>query len=95
MKSFRKLEFLLENGSHSEMEILGCDTNGCAPHQSPPRSPLPVQVIQGIAEFDQIQIQDWDKEAEEDEAAAEEEELIWVQQEIQRLRQEQESIMGR
>jgi hypothetical protein len=56
---------------------------------------LPVQVIQGIAEFDQIQIQDWDKEAEEDEAAAEEEELIWVQQEIQRLRQEQESIMGR
>jgi hypothetical protein len=26
MKSFVKIEFILENGSHSEMEILGCDT---------------------------------------------------------------------
>jgi hypothetical protein len=32
-----------------------------------------------------MQVQDWDEEAEEDEAAAEEEELISVQQEIERL----------
>jgi hypothetical protein len=25
MKSFRKFDFLLENGSHSEMKILRCD----------------------------------------------------------------------
>jgi hypothetical protein len=54
-------------------------TNGGAPLQSPPRAPSPVQVIQANAEFDQIQMQDWDEEAEEDEAVAEEEELINVQ----------------
>jgi hypothetical protein len=27
MKSFRNFEFLLENGSHSEMEISGCDNH--------------------------------------------------------------------
>jgi hypothetical protein len=32
-----------------------------------------------------MQVQDWDEEAEEDEATAEEEELISVQQEIERL----------
>jgi hypothetical protein len=26
MKSFIKFEFILENGSHSKKEILGCDT---------------------------------------------------------------------
>jgi hypothetical protein len=31
-------------------------------------------------------VQDWDEEAEEDKAAAEEEELVKVQQEIERLR---------
>jgi hypothetical protein len=51
-------------------------TNESAPHQSPLRAPSPVQVIQGDAEFDQIQIQDWDEEVDEDEAAAEEKELI-------------------
>jgi hypothetical protein len=30
-------------------------------------------------------MQDWDEKAKEDEAAAQEEELIWVQQEIERL----------
>jgi hypothetical protein len=30
-------------------------------------------------------VQEWDEEVEEDEAAAKEEELIWVQQEIERL----------
>jgi hypothetical protein len=40
-------------------------------------------------------VQDWDEEVEEDEAATEEQELIWVQQEIERLWQEQESIMRR
>jgi hypothetical protein len=39
-------------------------------------------------EFDQIQVQDWDEEADKDEAAKEEE-LIRVQQKIERLRQEQ------
>jgi hypothetical protein len=58
-----------------------------APHQSPPRVPLPPQ------ELDQVLVQDWDEEAEEDEDTAEE--LIRVQQEIERLRQEQESIMRR
>jgi hypothetical protein len=26
MNSFRNFEFLLENGSHSKIEILGCDS---------------------------------------------------------------------
>jgi hypothetical protein len=60
-------------------------TNKGAPHQSPPRVPLPVQVIHANVEIDQIQMQDWDEKAKEDEAAAEEEELIRVQQEIERL----------
>jgi hypothetical protein len=59
------------------------------PHQSPPRVPSLPQ------ELDQVLEQDWDEEAEEDEAAAEEEDLIRVQQEIERLWQEQESIMRR
>jgi hypothetical protein len=42
-----------------------------------------------------MQVKDWDEEEEGDEAATEEEELIRVQQEIERLRQEQESIMRR
>jgi hypothetical protein len=33
-----------------------------------------------------VLVQDWDEEAEADEATAEEEELIRVQQEIERLR---------
>jgi hypothetical protein len=39
-------------------------------------------------------VQDWDEEANEDEAAIEEE-LISIQQEIERLQQEQESIVRR
>jgi hypothetical protein len=46
-------------------------------------------------ELDQIQVHDWDEEAEEEEAAEEEEELARVQQKIERLWQEQESIMRR
>jgi hypothetical protein len=49
---------------------------------------LPVQVIHDDPEFDQIHVQDWDEEVEEIKAVAEEEELIRVQQEIERLRQE-------
>jgi hypothetical protein len=37
-----------------------------------------VQDVQGDAELDQIQVQDWDEAIEEDEAAAEEEELTRV-----------------
>jgi hypothetical protein len=40
-------------------------------------------------------VQDWDEESYEDEAVEEEVELIRVQQEIERLSQEQESIMRR
>jgi hypothetical protein len=68
-------------------------TNRGAPHQSPPRAPSLVQVIHGDPEFDQIQVQDWDKESDEIEAAAKEDELIRVQQEIEGLWQEQETIM--
>jgi ribonuclease D len=52
-------------------------------------------MAQGDIEFDQVQINDWDKEAEGDEAVAEEEELVSVQQEIESLQQEQESILRR
>jgi hypothetical protein len=70
-------------------------TNGGDLRQSPPRVLSLVKVLQGDAEFDQIQVQDWDEKAEEDEVTMEEEELVRVQQEIERLRQEQESIMRR
>jgi hypothetical protein len=40
-------------------------------------------------------VQDWDEEAEEDEATMEEEKLAWVQQKIERLWQEQETITRR
>jgi hypothetical protein len=63
-------------------------TNGGDPRQSPPRVPSLVQDVQGDAELDQIQVQDWDKEAKEDEAIVEEEELARVQREIERLWQE-------
>jgi hypothetical protein len=39
----------------------------------------------GDTELGQVQIDDWDEEAEEEEAATEEEELARVQQEIERL----------
>jgi hypothetical protein len=48
-------------------------TNGGALRQSPPQAPSPVHMAQGDAELDQVQIQDWDEEADEDEAAVEEE----------------------
>jgi hypothetical protein len=51
---------------------------------NPPPSP---QVNQDEAELNQIKVQDWD-EVEEDEVEAEENDLIRVQQEIERLRQE-------
>jgi hypothetical protein len=70
-------------------------TNGSNPCQSPLRPLSLVQVIQGDAELDQIQVQDWNEEAEEDKTVVEEEELARVQQEIERLWQEQESIMRR
>jgi hypothetical protein len=59
-----------------------------------PPEPPPSQVNPGEAELNQIEIQNWD-EAEEDEAESEESVLIRVQQEIERLRQEQEFIIRR
>jgi hypothetical protein len=55
------------------------------PHQPPPWEEEP----------DHVQIDDWDDEAEEEAAAAEEEELARVQQEIERLWQEHESMLRR
>jgi hypothetical protein len=52
-------------------------------------------MAQGDAELDQVRINDWDKEAEEDEAAAEEEELARVQREIEGFQHEQESSLRR
>jgi tRNA C32,U32 (ribose-2'-O)-methylase TrmJ len=57
-------------------------------------APLPAQVIQGDVELEQVQLQDWEEEAFEDETAKKEE-LFRVQQEIERLHQEQEFIMRR
>jgi hypothetical protein len=48
-------------------------TSGGAPQQSPLQAPLRAQIIQGEAEPNQIQVHDWDEEAEEEEAAVEEE----------------------
>jgi hypothetical protein len=61
-------------------------TNGGALHQSPLRAPSPAHVIQGDAEPIQIQVQDWDEEAYEDKTVEEENDLIRVQQEIERPR---------
>jgi hypothetical protein len=44
-------------------------TNGGAPHQSPPQAPSSIQFIQGNVELEQIQVKDWDDKAFEDEAA--------------------------
>jgi hypothetical protein len=44
-------------------------------------------MAQEDVELDNVQIHDWDEEAEEDKGAAEEEELARVQQEIERLQQ--------
>jgi hypothetical protein len=52
-------------------------------------------MLPGDAELGQVQIDDWDEEAEEEEGATEEEELARVQQEIKRLQQEQEFILRR
>jgi hypothetical protein len=57
------------------------------------REPSPPQIIHDDPKADRIQVQDWDEEAEEIEAAVEEEELIKIYQEVERLRQEQEFIM--
>jgi hypothetical protein len=46
-------------------------------------------------ELDHAQVNDWDEEAEEEEATTEKAELARVQQEIERLRQEQQSILRR
>jgi hypothetical protein len=53
-------------------------TNGGAPHQTSSGATYLAQVIHDDPEFNQIQVQDWDEEAEEIDAAVEEEELIRV-----------------
>jgi hypothetical protein len=55
---------------------------------------LPLQVIQDNTELEQIQVEDWEDEAYEIKAA-EEAELVRVQQELDRLHQEQEALTRR
>jgi hypothetical protein len=55
---------------------------------------LPLQVIQDNTELEQIQVEDWEDEPYEIEAA-EEAELVRVQQELDRLHQEQEALTRR
>jgi hypothetical protein len=68
-----------EGSSHNGGGASSTQTSGCVLHQSPPRTPSPIQVIHGNTELDQIQVQDCDEEAYEVEIAEEEEELISVQ----------------
>jgi hypothetical protein len=65
-----------------------------APRQPLSWAPSPIHTSPGSEEPDHVQIDDWDDEAEEDAATTEEEELAKVQQEIGRLRLEQESILS-
>jgi hypothetical protein len=72
--------------SHTHDAATSSQTNAGAPRQSPLRAPSPVHMLPGDAKPDQIQIDDWDEETEEEEeVASEEEELARVQQEIERL----------
>jgi hypothetical protein len=59
--------------SQNDRGASSTQTNGGDPRQSPLRVFSPVQILQGDVEFDQIQVQDWGEEAEEDEATMEEE----------------------
>jgi hypothetical protein len=70
--------------SHNGGGASSTQTNGGAPHQSPPS---PIQVIQGDADPEHVHVQDWEEQDLEDEAV-EEEELLRVRQDIDRLRQE-------
>jgi hypothetical protein len=54
-------------------------TIGGTPHQSPLRAPSPIHKLPRDTELGQVQVDDWDEEAEEEEAVAEEEELARVQ----------------
>jgi hypothetical protein len=65
--------------SHNGGGTSSTQTNGGNSLQSPLWAPLPAQVIKGDAKPDQVQVQNWDEEAYEDEAAEEEEQLIRVQ----------------
>jgi hypothetical protein len=60
--------------SHTHGVITSSQTSAGAPHQSPPLAPSPVHMLPGDADPDQVQINDWDEEAEEEEEAAAEEE---------------------
>jgi hypothetical protein len=69
-------------------------TNGGAPRQSPLRTPSLSHDTQEHVELEQLQVEDWEDALLEDKAT-EEVELARVQQEIERLRQEQEAIIRR
>jgi hypothetical protein len=75
---------ILEVHLHQPAHI-STQTSRGAPRQSPPRAPSSAQMAQGDAELDHIQAHDLDEEANEDKVVAKEE-LVRVQQEIERLR---------
>jgi hypothetical protein len=87
---FRKIpEVQLHQPNHPSTSTSGpSQTTEGAQRQSPPRAPSPAHMLSEDAELGQVQIDDWDQEAKEEEAAAEEEELARVRQEIERLRHE-------
>jgi hypothetical protein len=95
--AFRQFpEAHLHQSTHASInEVEPSQTGEGAPRQSPLRAPSPTHILSEDAELDQVQIDDWDEEAEEEAAVAEDEELARVQQEIERLWQEQESILRR
>jgi hypothetical protein len=66
-----------------------------APLQSFPWAPLPIHMPPGDEEPEHVQINDLDNEAKEEEEEADEEELARVHHVIERLQQEQESILRR
>jgi hypothetical protein len=61
---------MVAGSSHNLRCASSTQTNGGAPHQLPPRAPLPIQVIQENAELEQIQMEDWEDDAVEEEELA-------------------------
>jgi hypothetical protein len=77
-------EVQLQQAAISTTTTITSQSNEGDKHLNTNPLPPPSQVNQGEAEFNQIEVQDWDL-VEEEEAEADESDLIRVQQEIERL----------
>jgi hypothetical protein len=64
--------------SHTHSATTSSQATAGAPRQSLPWAPSSMHMLPGDAELDHVWINDWDEEAEEEEAAVEEEELARV-----------------